>query len=175
LDLNQRSSVNFCTTRTSPKGSSASSTSTDGLRVLFHRPRIGAWHARVKEFVSFFGVWWPRISIHPSPAPVFGCSRRPLAIPAGEMLSRGGAWSSHATTGGSQSLPSTGFVLLFLLLFIYLTWVIVFLFGKLLYLKLCWYLSFLQSYFQTLTMFLLFLPSFGGCCKSQERIQLSLS
>jgi hypothetical protein len=135
LDLDLRSCVNFCTTHTSPVGSPSSLASIDGRHVLFRRPCIRAWHARAREFVSFSGAWWPRISLHPSPALVFGGSWQFFAIPAGERLSKGSTWSSRTTTSGSQSLPSIGSVLLFLLLFFYVTWVIVFLFGKLLYLE----------------------------------------
>jgi hypothetical protein len=41
----------------------------------------------------------------------------PIVILAGKKLPKGGVWSSRAATGGSQSLPSTKSVLLFLLLF----------------------------------------------------------
>jgi len=70
-----------------------------------------------RSLSPFSGAWCPRISLHPFPAPVFDGSQRPLAIPVGERLFRGGAWYSQDGTGSSQSLPSTGLVLLFLLFF----------------------------------------------------------
>jgi hypothetical protein len=62
-------------------GSSASFASIDGRRVFICCPRIGAWHARAREFVSLSCTWWPRIPLPPSLAPVFGGSQwylRPL-------------------------------------------------------------------------------------------------
>jgi len=79
---------------------------------------------------------------------------------------------------------SADFLLLFYMLFVcffflfffsLVAWDIVFLFGKLMYLELCWVFSCLESLFRILTVFLLLLPSFGDCWRLQVGLQLDLS
>lgn len=57
LDL--RSFTNLCMARTSPPGSLASPTSTDGLRSLYCLLQGRAWNTRLREFSALIGVWMP--------------------------------------------------------------------------------------------------------------------
>jgi hypothetical protein len=174
LDL--RSIAKNCTTHASPMDSLMSSDSTDGHRVFNHRLLIEAWPARAREYVSFSSACPSRLPLQLSTAKAFGGTlqiRLSLLARGHPTVERG----PHAPSLVAPTpLPLAGFQLLFFIFFfIYVAWDFVFLHGKLLYLELCWVISCLRSFFRTLSAFLLLLPSFGGCCRSQLRMQLGLS
>jgi hypothetical protein len=77
-----------------------------------------------------------RDSHAPSSSMLLAVSRWPMVFSVGDRSSRGGAWSSRASTDDSQPFLSTG-SMLFLLLFFYVTLAIVSLRVRLLYSNLC--------------------------------------
>jgi hypothetical protein len=84
--------------------SSESSISIDGRCVFFRRPHIKAWHHKPGSLSPFLacGGHAPPSSL---PTPDFRWFPATSTILAGDRRSSGGAWSSRATTGGSQSTP----------------------------------------------------------------------
>jgi hypothetical protein len=131
LDLDLWSFVSYCQTRASSVGSLSSSVSTDGCRDLSRLPRTSTWPARVREFISLFGEWWPHFSFHPFPSLILSGLRWFLVIFAGERLPFGGAW--FPCPGGSHFPPSFDFRLFFYLLLFFMLFEFL-----LLFIRICW-------------------------------------